>query len=326
MAAVSPRLSVVIPAFRAEHHLAACLRGFAAQSVDGFEVVVVDDCSPDGTAAVAEGFGVRVVRQATNGGAAAARNAGAAAADGAVLLFVDSDVVPEPGLVAATLAVFDAGATVATGCYGPEPANPAPLARYKALWTWHCWQQSAGQTGESGHIQGALAAVRADVFEAVGGFDESYVGGSVEDYEWSIRAREAGHAIAFDAAISGRHHFPEELRVVARNYWDRARMWSRLRGQDRSFSSGQASARNGVAAVLALGSAVGHLAGPLGLPLALASDAGWLLCAAPFLRFVAKREGVPFALYAAGVHWSLSAVVGAAAATAPFGSGSRRTR
>jgi cellulose synthase/poly-beta-1,6-N-acetylglucosamine synthase-like glycosyltransferase len=289
-------------------------------------VLVVDDKSPDGTAALAERHGVRVIRHEENRGAAAARNSGAAAARGEILLFVDSDVVPDPGLVAGTLAAFDATTTVAaTGRYDPEPANETRFAHYKALWTFWNWELTGAASGESGHIQGALGAVRKNVFDAVGGFDEAYQGGNVEDYELSARLRTAGHRIVFDDRLRGRHHFPG-FGTVARNYWDRTRMWVRLRPDLKGFSSGQASKRSAAAAVLAVGSAAGHLALPVLWPLApvvAAVDLAWLVAATPFLRWVRRERGLRFALYAAGVHYSLSVVIGAAAASAPFGEGTR---
>ena len=334
MRSESPILSVVIPAWNAAGHIQPCLEALAAQRVDParFEVLVVDDCSPDATAQVAEELGARVVRHEVNGGAAAARNTGARAARGAVLLFLDSDVVPDLDLVAGCIDLFGFGRSVApapsvaTGRYAPEPANDTPFARYKALWTWHCWEQTGARTGTSSHIQGALAAIGKDLFEELGGFDESYVGGSVEDYEFSLRLRERGLSVAFDDRLRGRHHFPG-FGTVARNYWDRARMWARLGPKARGFSSGQASARSAISAVSALGSAAGHAAVPLlplTLPLVAAADLGYALSAGPFLLFVARREGPRFALYAGAVHYALSAVVGAAALSAPFGAGSRR--
>lgn len=326
-APLPPAVSVVIPAFGAERYLARCLSALAEQDAppDRFEIIVVDDASPDAGAALAERAGARVLRHSTNRGAAAARNTGAAAAHGEVLLFLDADVVPAPTLVSACAAAFAAGEAAATGRYEASPANAVAFARYKALWTWYCWERTGARTGESGHLQGALAAVRRDVFNRLGGFDETYEGGSVEDYEFSIRLVRAGHRIAFCEGMTGQHHFPG-FGTVARNYWDRTRMWARLRPQDRSFSSGQANRRSATAAVCAAVAATGHVAWPLFpplLPAALLADAAWLAASGPFLAFVARREGLAFAAYSAAVHFSLNAVVGAAAATTPLGRGSR---
>jgi len=88
-------ISVVIPAKDAEGTLEECLQATLFQ--EGFdqdyEVIVVDDGSTDETAAIAEGLGVKVIRQ-SNAGSAAAGNAGALAARGEIVAFTDSDCVP----------------------------------------------------------------------------------------------------------------------------------------------------------------------------------------------------------------------------------------
>jgi len=319
---------VIIPAYNASAHLPSCLSGLKAQDAPAstFEVIVVDDHSTDSSTEIADGASARLLRHETNRGAAAARNTGAKAAQGAVLLFLDSDVIPDPGLISAVLELFpdqSAPSRVVTGRYSDRPANDTAFARYKALWTYYCWQHSGGRQGQSSHIQGALTAITAPLFEELGGFDETYCGGSVEDYEFSLRLREAGQDILFDDRITGRHHFPG-YRTCAHNYWDRARMWTRLAPQGRRFSSGQANPRAAAASLFALGSALGHAIPLVGLPLALASDLGYLIAAGPFLNFVRQRQGLTAAAYATAAHWSLSVVVGGAALSSPFGPGSRR--
>ena len=317
-------LSVVIPAYRAATFLPACLDGLARQTAarERFEVLVVDDASPDDGAALAERWGARVLRHEHNLGAAAARNTGAAAAQAGLLLFVDADVIPDEALVASVLALFaDRGVDAATGRYAEQPANDTRFARYKALWTWHCWEETAGRTGSSSHLQGALAAVRSEVLRGIGGFDARYEGGNVEDYEVSERLRKAGVAIVFDDRLRGRHHFPDGP-TVARNYWDRTRMWVRLRAGSRSFSSGQAQGRSGLAAVAAV-CGVSFLALPPLLPLSLLAQGVWLATSAPFLTLALRRGGPRFLAYTTGVHYGLQVIVGLAALSAPFGRGSR---
>lgn len=89
---MNPRFSVVIPAFNAAGTLARAVESVFAQSWPAHEIIVVDDGSADATAEVAASFGgaVRVIRQ-PNRGVAAARNAGAAAASGDWLAFLDAD-------------------------------------------------------------------------------------------------------------------------------------------------------------------------------------------------------------------------------------------
>lgn len=96
-----PLLSVVVPAYDVEDYLAECLDSLLAQTYAPLEVVVVDDGSTDSTGRVADAYAaahpdvVRVLHT-SNHGLGAARNAGVAAARGALLAFADSDDVVPP--------------------------------------------------------------------------------------------------------------------------------------------------------------------------------------------------------------------------------------
>ncbi len=101
-------ISVVVPAYRVEDYLPACLNSILAQEVDArLQVVVVDDGSPDGCGAIAEAYAARdsrvVVVHTENRGLGAARNAGLVHATGDLLAFADSDDVVPPGAYAALL-------------------------------------------------------------------------------------------------------------------------------------------------------------------------------------------------------------------------------
>jgi glycosyltransferase involved in cell wall biosynthesis len=88
---MTPRFSVVIPAFNSAATLARAIESVFAQSWPAHEIIVVDDGSIDATAEIAAGFdGVRLIRQ-QNSGVSVARNAGAAAASGDWLAFLDAD-------------------------------------------------------------------------------------------------------------------------------------------------------------------------------------------------------------------------------------------
>ncbi len=84
-------VAVVTPVYNRAELLARALEGVAEQQRPPAEVIVVDDCSTDDSASVAARFGARVIRQATNQGAAAARNAGLRATMQPWVAFLDSD-------------------------------------------------------------------------------------------------------------------------------------------------------------------------------------------------------------------------------------------
>lgn len=87
-----PLISTIVPAYNAEPHLAETVESIRRQRYPALEIIVVDDGSTDGTAAVARSLGdaVRYVAQA-NRGAPAARNRGLEVARGALIAFIDAD-------------------------------------------------------------------------------------------------------------------------------------------------------------------------------------------------------------------------------------------
>ena len=103
-----PQISVIIPAFRARDFICRAIDSALAQSGIAVEVVVIDDASPDDTAAVvAERYhehpDVRVIRLAQNAGPGAARNEGLRAARASWAAVLDADDAFEPGRLARLL-------------------------------------------------------------------------------------------------------------------------------------------------------------------------------------------------------------------------------
>ena len=88
-------ISVVIPCYKVEKLLERCVESILKQTFDAFELILVDDGSPDQTGVVADKIALRDVRikviHQENGGVMAARHAGAKAASGDWVCFVDSD-------------------------------------------------------------------------------------------------------------------------------------------------------------------------------------------------------------------------------------------
>lgn len=114
---MTPRVSVVMPAYRAASTVGGAVSSVLQQTFDDLELVVVDDGSDDATGEIARAHGdrVRVVRQ-DNAGVAAARNRGIAEARGELVAFCDADDVLLPGHVGALVEAYDAapGRRIAT--------------------------------------------------------------------------------------------------------------------------------------------------------------------------------------------------------------------
>jgi glycosyltransferase involved in cell wall biosynthesis len=205
--------SVIVPARNAGSTLAACLAALQRQQgVAGpWEVIVVDDGSCDDTAAIAGAFPVRLLRQPPRG-AAAARNAGARAATGAVLAFTDADCRPAPGWLAGLLAPF--ADDLVSGAQGLLASDQAGLMARMVQAEYADKQSHMLARGQVTFADTASAAYRATVFQAAGGFREDLA--AVEDTELAFRLAAAGHTLVMapDAVVYHRH--PETLTAYAR--------------------------------------------------------------------------------------------------------------
>ena len=94
-------LSVIIPFYNVEPYFDACLQRVSLLPEQDCEVLLIDDCGQDGSAAIASAYvsthkNFRVIRRAKNGGLSAARNTGLAQAKGEFVYFLDSDDLPLP--------------------------------------------------------------------------------------------------------------------------------------------------------------------------------------------------------------------------------------
>jgi glycosyltransferase involved in cell wall biosynthesis len=227
-----PVLSVIVPAHRGESLLPDTLRALTESDLprERWELVVVDDASPDRTALVAARFADTVVRLSGKPhGPSYARNRGFEASRGDVLVFVDADVRVHPDALRRFLELFtaDPGLGAAFGSYDDRPPAPGVVSRYRNLLHHYTHHQGAG---EAGTFWAGLGAVRRDVFAEVDKFDEwHYERPQIEDIELGRRIRRAGHRIRLEPAIQGSHLKRWTLRDVLRtDLLHRGIPWMRL--------------------------------------------------------------------------------------------------
>ena len=156
---------MIVPARNAAATLGRTLEALALQQGVEHETIVVDDASDDGTPDIAEAAGVRVIRHAQAGGAAAARNSGAAQAQAPVLAFTDADCEPDPDWLANGLKALSAADLVQGEVH---PVADAGL-----------FDRTLRIDRETGLYETANMFVKRELFESLGGFRPLWEAGAV---------------------------------------------------------------------------------------------------------------------------------------------------
>lgn len=200
---VPARVSVVIPAFRAAGYIGGALQSVFAQTFTDFEVVVVNDGSPDEAAleAVLGEFCSRVVYlKQPNLGAGAARNAAILRSTAPLVAFLDADDRWHPDFLRQQLALLSEGSGADVVYADAELVGDGPLAgrRYMDV------APSSGEVTletlllqQCNVITSAVVASRAAIV-AVGLFDERLRRG--QDYDLWLRLAHAGYRFAYHRA------------------------------------------------------------------------------------------------------------------------------
>lgn len=183
-------ISIVIPCRNGERVLGKQLDALLTQVTDAtFEIIVADNGSTDGTAALVQSCADSRVRLADAGGTAganAARNVGIAAAQGDWILLADADDCVHQGWIQAYHEAFRAGAKAVGGGIDRILMDGTLLARERKLYPSLIRNKVFANSANCGFTR--------EVFDEVGGFDESFVGGAEEvDFFW--RATDAGFAL-----------------------------------------------------------------------------------------------------------------------------------
>lgn len=214
--------SIIIPCYNGERYLAQAIDSALAQTYPQCEVIVVDDGSSDGSAAIMHNYAgrIRIVQQA-NAGLPAARNAGIHVSTGDYLAFLDADDYWQPDFIAKMMQALEtSGASIAycgwqnVGLPGgrgapfipPDYEQPDKLEKMV--------------TGVRWPVHAALT--RREVVEALSGFDPQW--STCEDFAFWIRAATLHRLVRVAEVLAFyRHHdgvqMTKRRSVIARNHW-----------------------------------------------------------------------------------------------------------
>jgi glycosyltransferase involved in cell wall biosynthesis len=179
----APDITVVIAAHNEEQRLGRCLTSVRASAAAldkaAVEVIVVDNCSSDGTAAVARSGGARVVTERALG-AVNAKAAGVAVARAPLVAVIDADSACPPDWLPKIAREFAADARL-VGLSGPARYVGARRWVYVVMWLWYgFWKLLQALAGTAYYAVGTNVAFRREAYERAGGFDTNVLVGGDE--------------------------------------------------------------------------------------------------------------------------------------------------
>jgi len=178
------KFSIIIPTFKEETHLPLLLKSIKKQEYSDYEIIVVDNKSPDKTRAIAQKFNCIIVDGGMPG---VARNKGSHVAKGDWLLFFDADVIIPPKFLSKLSKKIDLNLSIIGATTYVKPISKHPFD----------WLFFIGGNIGTGILQyikpvahGFIMIVKKDIFKSLQGFNEKLVLG--EDFDLATRIGKKG--------------------------------------------------------------------------------------------------------------------------------------
>jgi GT2 family glycosyltransferase/2-polyprenyl-3-methyl-5-hydroxy-6-metoxy-1,4-benzoquinol methylase/glycosyltransferase involved in cell wall biosynthesis len=209
LTSASPQVSVIIPVYGKVEFTLRCLVSIANNPPEAaFEVIVVDDCSPDDSFDVLSNVkGIRLLRNEENQGFIRSCNQGAKAANGNYLHFLNNDTEVTPGWMDALLRTFHEFS--GTGLAGSKLVYPDGRLQEAGGIIWQdgsAWNFGRFQdpqlpvynyAREVDYCSGASIMVPKALFDELGGFDEHYLPAYCEDSDLALKVRDKGYRVIY---------------------------------------------------------------------------------------------------------------------------------
>lgn len=205
----NPRVSVILPVYGQLEYTLRCLNSIAwnPPGVE-FEVIVINDCSPDDSGRILRNVkGIHVLDNATNLGFIRSSNAGASAAKGEYLYFLNNDTQVTPGWMDELLLTFER--FPGTGLAGSKLVYPNGKLQEAGGIIWQdgsAWNFGRNKdpklplynyAREVDYCSGASIMVPRELFFSMGGFDEHYLPAYCEDSDLALKIRDKGFRVIY---------------------------------------------------------------------------------------------------------------------------------
>ncbi|HMB38584.1 MAG TPA: glycosyltransferase [Wenzhouxiangellaceae bacterium] len=212
-----PKVSVIVPVYNQLHFTAACLQSLVSvrNRID-FEIIVIDDCSSDGTRAWCKLCrGIRVLKNRKNLGFIRTCNRGAIAAEGHWLVFLNNDTQVTDNWLDTLIETFadrpSAGIVGGRLVFGDGTLQEAGGIIFRDASGWNYGRGEDPDRpdfnflSETDYVSGACLAIERQLFAELGGFDTYYAPAYYEDTDLCFRVRERGLKVFYQPASTVIH-------------------------------------------------------------------------------------------------------------------------
>lgn len=211
-------ISVVIPAYNGEKTIGKCLDSLLKQTKKPDEIIVVDDGSVDKTKETVKKFKNVTLLEQKHKGPAAARNLGAKKAKGNILLFTDSDCIPDKNWVSEMAKPFQRKEIV--GVQGRYMTKQKGLIARFVQFEIEDRYDRMKKREHIDFIGSYSAGYRKKTFLEFKGFDESFPAASGEDPELSFKISKSNKKMVFnDRAIISHNHVDSLWTYLKQKFW-----------------------------------------------------------------------------------------------------------
>lgn len=219
---MTPKVSVIIPAYNEEDVIEDCLRSLENQSFKDYQVILIDDASTDSTKSIIQRYCQKhpksfFLHEYGKVGPGKARNLSAYQCGSEFLVFMDADCIATPNWIEELLKAFsnDEVGSVGGPHFAPKDSNPFQRQVEKCLTLLtgfiDFYKTNSGDIREVAHNPLCNVAYRRDVFMRLRGFREDLFPG--EDVELDLRVIREGFKIMFNPNAIVYHHRPEDIQA-----------------------------------------------------------------------------------------------------------------
>lgn len=238
---MKPLVSVIVPVYNGETSIASCIEAINSSDYRPIELIVVDDCSTDGSVDIIRELPCRLISLPERAGPGRARNAGAFAAKGDILFFTDADCIVFRDTISKAVKAYERHGPLAVigGTYSDKAFDPGFFSEFQSMFVSYHETRSVSSPD---YVATHAMMLDAQTFRKRGGFRERFLP-ILEDVEFSHRVRDNGISLFISPGVRMRHQFDFSLSGSLRNAFRKSYYWtiySVLRG-DVLADSGTAS-------------------------------------------------------------------------------------